>query len=500
MLVPAWPPGPPLSIPTTTALVLTLPIAAAHEGEKNVSAPLPTITAARVSAITAPGSTDVHVLVIPDGTDRAEAQAAETVFDQTCTGSLAETQLTLRELRADLDDFRSFLWMCARNLIAPKDVPSTNSQLMSKRGFARLTAACDMDNNLDDDYPGTYFASVSESAPWSSLPELPTLQTRRASSPEGPERGTLARRRTVIVGSLAPLDFASLQDLNSFSNISENRSSCNASPRVTTALSCVRSHIFLGGSVAAKLPASTLRAKRITTIINLAAGAVLNAHSSEFEYLSFHAHDAEDEDLMAILPDILDAISRAKSMGGAALVHCYRGISRSAAAAAAALMHEEGMGCAKALREVSSARPIAGPNLGFVQTLQKLEEIFEGHGERRVTVLAPLRNDRVDGGGQEVLREAQGHEASDPFAVVLMERAEGQGMLVARAPLVDERRWKRGLWLAKWIERRNEISARRAGRQIPPQLRMVALFADNDDAREVRDALAERRLAAFCTS
>jgi len=152
---------------------------------------------------------------------------------------------------------------------------------------------------------------------------------------------------------------------------------------------------------------------------------------------------------------------RARERGGAALIHCHRGVSRSATLAIAVLMMEEGdygnnnemRDLSWALREVRTARPVISPNVGFVRDLQKLDKILRGkHEEKRITRLARLKDDPGD--GEECLVEYEGNLEDNHVWNAIVVFCD-QEMTVARGALVHERKWREAMRQAKWIEDRN---------------------------------------------
>lgn len=62
-------------------------------------------------------------------------------------------------------------------------------------------------------------------------------------------------------------------------------------------------------------------------------------------------------------------IAAARARGGAVLVHCYAGQSRSAALVIAYLMQAEGLGLMDAWQLTRAGRPCAQPNSGFLRQL-----------------------------------------------------------------------------------------------------------------------------------
>ena len=86
--------------------------------------------------------------------------------------------------------------------------------------------------------------------------------------------------------------------------------------------------------------------------------------------------DLPDEDLLshfnASNEFINDCIER---QGGACLVHCFRGRSRSATVVAAYLMHKHGYSAQKAISKIRSKRPSINPHESFLAQLKMYESM-----------------------------------------------------------------------------------------------------------------------------
>jgi protein-tyrosine phosphatase len=86
--------------------------------------------------------------------------------------------------------------------------------------------------------------------------------------------------------------------------------------------------------------------------------------------------DLPDEDLLshfnASNEFINDCIER---QGGACLVHCFRGRSRSATVVAAYLMHKHGYSAQKAIAKIRSKRPSINPHESFLAQLKMYESM-----------------------------------------------------------------------------------------------------------------------------
>lgn len=70
----------------------------------------------------------------------------------------------------------------------------------------------------------------------------------------------------------------------------------------------------------------------------------------------------------------------AKSKGGAVLLHCQSGVSRSATITIAYLMYSRGMAATKAYEFVKKRRVSINPNLSFVRQLQEYDDILRSEG------------------------------------------------------------------------------------------------------------------------
>uniref|UniRef100_G3SPP5 Dual specificity phosphatase 28 n=1 Tax=Loxodonta africana TaxID=9785 RepID=G3SPP5_LOXAF len=84
--------------------------------------------------------------------------------------------------------------------------------------------------------------------------------------------------------------------------------------------------------------------------------------------------DDPAEDLLAHLEPTCAAMEAAVRAGGACLVYCKNGRSRSAAVCTAYLMRHRGLSLAQAFEAVKQARPVAEPNPGFWSQLQQYED------------------------------------------------------------------------------------------------------------------------------
>lgn len=509
---------------STSSYVLLLPVArAACEGTDEGAVSSETISRRIVSDASPQTNTVVRwgmvcdaqyvvVLIQSNQSHRLSLQAAD-VFRKVCESDEIEA-LHLRQISFPLDGLRAFLWALQRkqSMNASASTSKGTSRLALARGFDRLRACHSIDgvldaeetNDMDPVCPAfevemkendTKSSTVLKTSPSLSLPTLPSLPPAPLVSPG--TTSVLKRKR-----SLRILDFDTLGVESTGFNTTVSKPSVHVESRAATAaISKIRDYLYLGGKAAASLPLCALQERNIVAIVNLAAGVMPNYHRSNgykpngngntrhdgIEYTRVYARDAENEDGLALVPVVARAVSRARERGGAALIHCHRGVSRSAAMAIAVLMIEEGTNTRDlnwALREVRTARPVISPNVGFVRDLQALDKILQGKeasAKRRITHLARLKDDPGDGEECLVLYNCNNNNFQENHvwdAVVIEDDNDTKGITVARGALVHERKWREAIRQAKWIEHRNTIVAQRSfGRRKPLSFRCVDLDA-----------------------
>ncbi|KAK2466099.1 hypothetical protein APHAL10511_001741 [Amanita phalloides] len=86
---------------------------------------------------------------------------------------------------------------------------------------------------------------------------------------------------------------------------------------------------------------------------------------SGFSHMRIAVEDVDYADLLIHLPSACQFIDQAIKSGGVVLVHCYQGLSRSAAVVAAYLMWSQGLGATQAIDLVRAARDQIWINAGF---------------------------------------------------------------------------------------------------------------------------------------
>ena len=117
-----------------------------------------------------------------------------------------------------------------------------------------------------------------------------------------------------------------------------------------------------------------LRILNITTICDLSTLPPFMSKPPKFSGMLVHEYsvlDDEEADIMPAAKRVLAVIAarRQEPSGGAVLVHCQGGVSRSASVVIYALMTLDSVSLAKAFRHVKSKRPCIQPNPGFMRQL-----------------------------------------------------------------------------------------------------------------------------------
>ena len=99
------------------------------------------------------------------------------------------------------------------------------------------------------------------------------------------------------------------------------------------------------------------------------------SYKREFEYKTLSLTDVSTTNILPVFKESLEYLDDCISNDGAALVHCYAGISRSATICIAYLMWRENLSLGAAYSLVHDARSIVQPNDGFRVQLQIFESL-----------------------------------------------------------------------------------------------------------------------------
>ncbi|KAJ2946755.1 hypothetical protein O0L34_g12814 [Tuta absoluta] len=126
------------------------------------------------------------------------------------------------------------------------------------------------------------------------------------------------------------------------------------------------------GNLACARDCKTLESLGVTHILTIDL-VPLPRHLLDRPHLTFKfvkLADVPKEDLITNLPTTNEFIKQALSSGGTVLVHCYFGVSRSAAIVIAYVMEKHQLCYEDALQVVRSKRRFVHPNIGFEAQLK----------------------------------------------------------------------------------------------------------------------------------
>lgn len=131
-------------------------------------------------------------------------------------------------------------------------------------------------------------------------------------------------------------------------------------------------HIYIGNAKFASDKA-LLKGLGITHIVNAAQEIPdFFKGDSSFQYLHLKMDDIPEENASRFFQVSSDFIMNAIKNGGTVLVHCAMGISRSVTILMYYLMKTLHISSEEALQMVRNCRPIAQPNPGFMEQLNRI--------------------------------------------------------------------------------------------------------------------------------
>jgi Leucine-rich repeat (LRR) protein/predicted protein tyrosine phosphatase len=139
--------------------------------------------------------------------------------------------------------------------------------------------------------------------------------------------------------------------------------------------------VFLGSAESAR-NVQVLAKLGITHVLN-AATARERPAPERFKYLTLELQDNADQEMLPAFGVAHAFIAEAVESGGAVLIHCQAGVSRSVTIAASFLIAKQRMTAAEALHFVQSKRPAAKPIQHFVEELKRYEKLVLTNGEHK---------------------------------------------------------------------------------------------------------------------
>ncbi|KII89145.1 hypothetical protein PLICRDRAFT_40781 [Plicaturopsis crispa FD-325 SS-3] len=148
--------------------------------------------------------------------------------------------------------------------------------------------------------------------------------------------------------------------------------------------------IYLG-NIFAPRNAVALAEANITHILSVTGDSVVLPPDFKGVRTKIEVEDYGDEDLLRHFSEANRFITDALSGGGAVLVHCVQGASRSATVLAAYLMRKHHISRSEAVSRLKAKRSLVKPNQGFLDQLDVYERAgyeIDEHTEGYVQWLA----------------------------------------------------------------------------------------------------------------
>ncbi|VDO20840.1 unnamed protein product [Brugia timori] len=134
----------------------------------------------------------------------------------------------------------------------------------------------------------------------------------------------------------------------------------------------------------------------IKYIVNV-TNEVENFFPARLKYLKIRVSDEASTELLKYWNQTNQFIKEAKEKGGAVLVHCKKGISRSSSTVIAFAMKEYGWALSQAMEHVKNKRGCITPNIGFVEQLRTFEGMLHAFKKRNQFDVTPSTSaDPVD--------------------------------------------------------------------------------------------------------
>ena len=202
--------------------------------------------------------------------------------------------------------------------------------------------------------------------------------------------------------------------------------------------------LYLGDRKAAKDRAA-LRRLNIQSVVNCTppknedpGAGCPSFFERELRYLRVPIYDSPAEDAAQHFESVLDFISSRLHHGGV-LVHCNRGVSRSATFVVAHLMKARGQDPASALELVREVRPQAEPNKAFLKQLDVLQAELEASRERYAARLGTARVRPFAAAPEPPARATAGPAPRPVAGPARPERADPAPRSAATAPARPER-------------------------------------------------------------
>jgi len=139
------------------------------------------------------------------------------------------------------------------------------------------------------------------------------------------------------------------------------------------------------GDVYAAHNADELKKRNITHVVNAVLG-VTPPYPEKFKYMHVQLLDYPGENIQDHLQHTSKFIEDALAGGGNVLIHCLKGVSRSASIAAAFAIYSQKLSTKEAIALLKKSRTIIRPNHGFVMQLEWYEKKLIETAKQQIAV------------------------------------------------------------------------------------------------------------------
>ncbi|KAJ8402550.1 hypothetical protein AAFF_G00366330 [Aldrovandia affinis] len=129
-------------------------------------------------------------------------------------------------------------------------------------------------------------------------------------------------------------------------------------------LSLIIPHLYLGAET--DVTQDCLSSRGISYVLSVSRCCPQPVFLPKSQYLRIPIDDSLRDELLPWIPEALQFIDGAMSLGYSVLVHCAAGISRSPALTVAYVMYRLGLDLDDAYRFVKERRPSISPNFNFL--------------------------------------------------------------------------------------------------------------------------------------
>ncbi|KAG7459844.1 hypothetical protein MATL_G00215010 [Megalops atlanticus] len=142
-------------------------------------------------------------------------------------------------------------------------------------------------------------------------------------------------------------------------------------------LTLILPHLYLGAET--DVTQDCLSSQGISYVLSVSRCCPQPAFLPQSQYFRIPIDDSLRDELLPWIPEALQFIDGARSLGCSVLVHCAAGVSRSPALTVAYVMYRLGLDLDDAYRFVKERRPSISPNFNFLGQLQSFQDLRRRH-------------------------------------------------------------------------------------------------------------------------